>query len=138
MTESLAQLSKGALSDLAGVFGAMPEDALDGLIDAIVAAKRIVVFGLGREGLQMRGFAMRSPHGPRSRGLGRYDHASFRARAISDRLQGPGDLPDRANPAEVARKVGAASRSSPPRPAGGLAKHVDVVTVIPAPDDGER
>jgi D-arabinose 5-phosphate isomerase GutQ len=50
MTESLAQLSKGALSDLAGVFGAMPEDALDGLIDAIVAAKRIVVLGLGREG----------------------------------------------------------------------------------------
>ena len=62
MTESLAQLSKGALNDLAGVFAAMPEDALDGLIDAIVAAKRIVVFGLGREGLQMRGFAMRLFH----------------------------------------------------------------------------
>jgi hypothetical protein len=30
MTESLAQLSRGALSDLAGVFAAMPEDALDG------------------------------------------------------------------------------------------------------------
>ena len=62
MTESLAQLSKGALNDLAGVFAAMPEDALDGLIEAIVAAKRIVVFGLGREGLQMRGFAMRLFH----------------------------------------------------------------------------
>jgi D-arabinose 5-phosphate isomerase GutQ len=52
MTESLTQLSKGALNDLAGVFAAMPENALDGLIEAIVAAKRIVVFGLGREGLQ--------------------------------------------------------------------------------------
>ena len=31
-------------------------------IEAIVAAKRIVVFGLGREGLQMRGFAMRLFH----------------------------------------------------------------------------
>jgi DNA-binding MurR/RpiR family transcriptional regulator len=62
MPESLAQLSKGALSDLASVFAAMPEDALDGLIDAIVAAKRIVVFGLGREGLQMCGFAMRLFH----------------------------------------------------------------------------
>jgi hypothetical protein len=30
MTDSLAQLSKGALNDLAGVFAAMPEDALDG------------------------------------------------------------------------------------------------------------
>ncbi len=62
MTESLAELANGALSDLGGVFAAMPEDALDGLIEAIVAAKRIVVFGLGREGLQMRGFAMRLFH----------------------------------------------------------------------------
>ena len=62
MTDSLAQLSKGALRDLAGVSAAMPENALDGLIEAIVAAKRIVVFGLGREGLQMRGFAMRLFH----------------------------------------------------------------------------
>ena len=62
MTETLAQLSKGALKDLEGVFAVMPEDALDGLIEAIVAARRIVVFGLGREGLQMRGFAMRLFH----------------------------------------------------------------------------
>ena len=59
MTESLTQLSKGALNDLGDVFAAMPEDALDGLVEAIVAARRIVVFGLGREWLQMRGFAMR-------------------------------------------------------------------------------
>src|ERR1700690_75456 len=62
MTETLAQLSKGALKDLEGVFVITPEDALDGLIGAIVAAKRIVVFGLGREGLQLRGFAMRLFH----------------------------------------------------------------------------
>src|ERR1700727_2548684 len=62
MTDRLAQLSKGVLNDLAAVFAAMPENALDGLIEAIVAAKRIVVFGLGREGLQMRGFAMRLFH----------------------------------------------------------------------------
>jgi len=62
MTESLGHLAKGALSDLSAVFAAMPEDALDGLIEEIVKAKRIVVFGLGREGLQMRGFAMRLFH----------------------------------------------------------------------------
>ena len=50
MTESLAQLSKGALGDLAGVFAAMPEDALDGLIEEIVGAKRIVVFGSAARG----------------------------------------------------------------------------------------
>src|SRR5271165_3615083 len=59
MTEALSALAKGALNDLEGVFAAMPEDALDGLVEAIVRSRRIVVFGLGREGLQMRGFAMR-------------------------------------------------------------------------------
>ena len=58
----LEKLSKGALNDLSGVFAAMREDSLDGLIEEIVKAKRIVVFGLGREGLQMRGFAMRLFH----------------------------------------------------------------------------
>jgi 6-phospho-3-hexuloisomerase len=62
MTDSLSDLAKGALSDLGGVFAATPDDALDALIEAIVTAKRIVVFGLGREGLQMRGFAMRLFH----------------------------------------------------------------------------
>ena len=63
MTEALGALAKGALKkDLEGVFAATPDDALDGLIEEIVKAKRIVVFGLGREGLQMRGFAMRLFH----------------------------------------------------------------------------
>ena len=62
MAESLNSLAKGALKDLEGVFAAMPESAPHGLIDEIVKAKRIVVFGLGREGLQMRGFAMRLFH----------------------------------------------------------------------------
>ncbi len=62
MTEALSALAKGALNDLERVFASMPDDALDGLIEEIVKAKRIVVFGLGREGLQMRGFAMRLFH----------------------------------------------------------------------------
>ena len=52
--ETLSELSRGALADLVRVFAALPENAADELIEAIVAARRIVVFGLGREGLQMR------------------------------------------------------------------------------------
>ena len=70
MTDSLAQLSKGALSDLAAVFAAMPEDALDGLVDAITKARRIVVFGLGREGLQMRVALMMASTSPSSASSG--------------------------------------------------------------------
>jgi 6-phospho-3-hexuloisomerase len=133
MTETLGQLSKGALSDLAGVFGEMPEDALDGLIDAIVAAKRIVVFGLGREGLQMRGFAMRLFH--MGRDVAVWGDMTTPALAAGDLFiasAGPGDLPTAQTLVEIARKAGARTALVTAQPAGGLAKHVDVVTVIPA------
>ena len=98
MTEALAALAKGALKDLEGVFAAMPEDALDGLIEEIVKARRIVVFGLGREGLQMRGFAMRLFHMGRNVavwgdmttpavGPGRPLHRLGRSRRPRDRTQ---------------------------------------------------
>ena len=41
MTEGLIALAKGALNDLEGVFAAMPDDALEGLIEEIVKAARI-------------------------------------------------------------------------------------------------
>ena len=91
-------MSKGALSDLGGVFAAMPEDALDGLIEAIVAAKRIVVFGLGREGLQMRGFAMRLFH--MGRDVAVWGDMTTPALGPGDLFiasAGPGDLADGAH-----------------------------------------
>ena len=105
MTETLAQLSKGALSDLAGVFAAMPENALDGLIEAIVAAKRIVVFGLGREGLQMRGFAMRLFHMGRDVAVwGDMTTPALGAGDLFIASAGPGDLPTAQTLVEIARK----------------------------------
>ncbi len=123
MTESLAQLSKGALSDLSGAFATMPDNALDELIEAIVAAKRIVVFGLGREGLQMRGFAMRLFH------MGR-DVAVWGD--MTTPALGPGDLATARTLVDIAHKAGARTALITAQPAGGLASHVHVVTVIPA------
>jgi len=62
MTRSLSELSRGALAELADVFARLPEDSADALVEAIVAARKIVLFGCGREGLQMRGLAMRLFH----------------------------------------------------------------------------
>ena len=98
MTDRLAQLSKGVLNDLAAVFAAMPENALDALIEAIVAAKRIVVFGLGREGLQMRGFAMRLFHmGCDVASLGDLTTPALGAGALFIASAGTRRSPDRAN-----------------------------------------
>src|SRR5271165_2687411 len=133
MTESLSALAKGALDDLSGVFAAMPEDALDGLIEEIVKARRIVVFGLGREGLQMRGFAMRLFH--MGRNVAVWGDMTAPEVARGDLFivsAGPGDLATARTLAGIARKAGARTALVTAQPKGELAKHVDVVTVIPA------
>lgn len=61
-SDSLPDLAIRALADLARAFERLTPDAADALIDAIVAAKRIAIYGAGREGLQMDGFAMRLFH----------------------------------------------------------------------------
>ena len=139
MTESLAQLSKGALNDLAGVFAAMPEDALDGLIEEIVKAKRIVVFGLGREGLQMRGFAMRLFH--MGRDVAVWGDMTTPALGPGDLFiasAGPGDLPTAQTLVDIARKAGARTAlvtAQPERRARRPCRRRDLYS---RPDDGER
>ena len=127
------ELSKGALSDLAGVFAAMPEDALDGLVEAIVRSRRIVVFGLGREGLQMRGFAMRLFH--MGRDVAVWGDMTTPAVGPGDLFiasAGPGDLATARTLVDIARKAGAGAALVTAQAGGELAKRVDVVTVIPA------
>ena len=62
MTDSLSTLARGALAEVGDVFARLPDDAADGLIEAVLSARRIAVYGCGREGLQLRGFAMRLFH----------------------------------------------------------------------------
>jgi 6-phospho-3-hexuloisomerase len=71
----------------------MPVNALDGLMEEIVRAKRIVVFGLGREGLQMRGFAMRLSHMGRDVVWGDTTTPALGAGDLFIASAGPGDLP---------------------------------------------
>ena len=62
MPNALPALARAALTDVARVLDAMPPDAAEPLIAAILGAKRIALHGLGREGLQMKGLAMRLYH----------------------------------------------------------------------------
>src|SRR6476660_1908531 len=83
MNRSLHDLARGALADLGEVFAAIPEDAADPLIEAILGARRIALYGAGREGLAIKGFAMRLFH------MGRDAHV------VGDMTTpplGPGDL----------------------------------------------
>jgi 6-phospho-3-hexuloisomerase len=133
MTDSLPVLAKGALADLAGVFERMPADAAAPLIEEIVAARRIVVFGLGREGLQMRGFAMRLFH--MGRDVSVWGDMTMPPVEKGDLLivsAGPGYLATAEALLDIARKAGARTALVTAQTHPKLAAKVDVVTRIPA------
>jgi 6-phospho-3-hexuloisomerase len=133
MSQGLSELSKGALSDLGRVFRQLPDDAADPLIEAIIAANRIVVFGCGREGLQMRGFAMRLYH--MGRNVAVWGDMTTPPVGSGDLLfvsAGPGYLATAHVLVDVARRAGARCALITAQPKGGLAGRVDIVTVIPA------
>ncbi len=58
----MASLYANALDELAGVFEKVNDAEVAKALDMIAKAKRIVVFGGGRERLQIMGFAMRLYH----------------------------------------------------------------------------
>jgi 6-phospho-3-hexuloisomerase len=133
MSQSLSELSKGALSDLAHVFQQLPDDAADPLIEAIAAANRIVVFGCGREGLQMRGFAMRLFH--MGRNVAVWGDMTTPPVGQGDLLfvsAGPGYLATADVLVDIARRAGARTALITAQPKGDLAGRVDIVSVIPA------
>ena len=133
MAVTLSELSRGALAELSSVFARLPEDSADALVEAIVAARKIVVFGCGREGLQMRGFAMRLFH--LGRDVSVWGDMTMPAIGPGDLLfvsAGPGDLDTARVLVEIARNAGARTALVTAQSGGGLARLVDVVSVIPA------
>ncbi len=58
----MSSLYASALAELGGVFDKINESEVDHALDMIAKAKKIVVFGGGRERLQIMGFAMRLYH----------------------------------------------------------------------------
>ena len=132
-SDSLSGLATRALADLARVFQRLSPDASDALIEAIVDARRIAIYGAGREGLQMDGFAMRLFH------MGRDVHL------VGDMTTppvGPGDLlivssgPGASNIGDalirVAREAGAKVAVVTAQPNGRTPSEADILFHIPA------
>ncbi len=133
MTKSISELGKSAIADLAAVLGAMADNAADPLIEAILSSKRICLYGAGREGLALRGFAMRLFH------MGRDAHV------VADMTTppvGPGDLlivtagqgwlPTAETFMEIAKTAGARTAIITAQPDGRASKKADLRLVIPA------
>ena len=133
MTKSLSELGKAAIGDLGAVIAALPDNAADALIEAILSSKRICLYGAGREGLALRGFAMRLFH------MGRDAHV------VADMTTppvGPGDLlivtvgqgwlPTAETFMEIAKGAGARTAIITAQPDGTAVKKADIRLVIPA------
>ena len=133
MAETLTEMAHRALADLARVIDALPNGAADPLIGAIVAAKRIALHGLGREGLQMRGLAMRLFHmGLDVHVVGDMTTPPLGPGDLLIVSVGPGDLATIAAFMNVAKSAGATTAVVTAQPQGGAAKRADVVLHIPA------
>jgi 6-phospho-3-hexuloisomerase len=126
-------MARRALDEVGMVFAALPPEAPDQLCDAVLAARRIACYGVGREGLMVRALCMRLMH------LG------FDAHVVGDVTTppvGPGDLLlVSAGPGAfstvlalltVAREAGATTLVVTAQPGGEAARAADVVVHLPA------
>ena len=121
------------LSEIDRVLSRVSEAEVTALCDAILGARRIVVYGLGREGLAMRSFAMRLMH------LGFNTAVAFDMTAPP---VGPGDLflvscgPGYLSTVEaltgIAKRAGASILMLTAQPQAPLAQQADLRVYLPA------
>jgi 6-phospho-3-hexuloisomerase len=133
MQTNMQIMASQAFNELGAVFDALSSTASDTLIAEIETAKRICLYGVGREGLMMRAFAMRLFH------LGRDVHvvgdmttppvASGDALIVS---AGPGEFSTVMGLIGVAKNAGARTVVVTAQPDGAAAKQADAVVHLPA------
>lgn len=122
-----------ALDELGGVFAQLDEPQVEAAVAALANANRIVLHGVGREGLQVRGLAMR------------LFHLGLQAAVVGDMTTpavGPGDLlMVSAGPGAFstilalmgeAAAAGARALVVTAQPGGEAARRADLVLCVPA------
>lgn len=129
----LREMGRQAVAEVGAVLAALPPEAADRLCDAILAARRIACYGVGREGLMMRALCMRLMH------LGLDAHV---VGDVTTPPIGPGDLlVVSAGPGSfstvlallgVAGGAGATTLVVTAQPEGEAAQVADVVVHLPA------
>jgi 6-phospho-3-hexuloisomerase len=133
MTAAITDLARAALADAGDVVDRMDAAAFESFAQAIAGAKTIALHGLGREGLQMKGLAMRLFH------LGLDAHVVGEMTtppvSVGDLLicsAGPGDFASIGALTRIAKDAGARTAIVTAQAASALAKSADHVLHIPA------
>ena len=136
MTDSPADtvtLASRAASEIRDVVSMLGDQDMDPMIEALAAARRIAVYGVGREGLMMKALTMRLFHmGLDAHVVGDMTTPPVSAGDLLLVSAGPGHFSTVQALLETARAAGAATAcvtAQPDAPCPGLA---DTVLVIPA------
>lgn len=129
----MSSLYRTALSELGGVFDKLDGASVDTALGMIAKAKKTVVFGGGRERLQIMGFAMRLYH----MGLNVAVEGDMTTPPVGKGdlfivTVGPGEISTALALLGVAKKAGAAILVLTAQPKGRAATFADFVLTIPA------
>lgn len=129
----MSSLYRTALSELGGVFDKLDDVSVDTALGMIANAKKTVVFGGGRERLQIMGFAMRLYH----MGLNVAVEGDMTTPPVGKGdlfivTVGPGEISTALALLGVAKKAGAAILVLTAQPKGRAAAFADFVLTIPA------
>lgn len=139
----MSNLYRTALDELAGVFDRLNDAEVDQAVHMIAAAKSTVVFGGGRERLQIMGFAMRLYHmGLKVAVEGDMTTPPVGKGDLFIVTVGPGEISTALALLGVARAAGASIMVITAQPKGRAAGYADFVLTLPAQtmadDQGER
>jgi len=133
MGASVSDLARGALGDAKQVLDKLDHPAFEAFAQAIVSAKTIALHGLGREGLQMKGLAMRLFHlGLDAHVVGEMTTPPVGTGDLLICSAGPGDFASIAALMKIAKDAGAKTAIVTAQPSSKLAKSADHVLHIPA------
>lgn len=122
-----------AADEIARALAGVDRDAAAAAVGMIAAARRIALYGVGREGLMMKGFAMRLFH----LGLNAHPVGDMTTPPLGDGdllivSAGPGRFSTVSALVATARDAGAATLCVTAQPGGESARACDAVLVLPA------
>lgn len=129
----MSSLYAGALAELGAVFERIDDDAVNEAVRMIARARNVIVFGGGRERLQIMGFAMRLFHlGRRVAVVGDMTTPAIAGGDLFVVTVGPGEISTALALLDIARRAGATILVLTAQPGGRAAAFADFVLTVPA------
>ena len=130
---AMDKLYTGALAELGAVFARLDDAKVDDAVALVAGAQRIALYGVGREGLQVKGFAMRLFHlGLAASVVGDMTCAPVGPGDLLIVSAGPGHFGTVASLMRTARADGARTLVVTAQPQGDCAAMADAVIHLPA------